>query len=125
MSGGGYMGGGDYDMGLSSKEGRVGSGGAVSHGTNLQKSCPMLTFATPLNSVNPKVLSTIKIGEELSISEHAGSIVAVNDAGNIAGAVTAVELAQLFACMEAGYRYVGVVESINGGTCLIRIRHRR
>ena len=85
----------------------------------------MLTFATPLNSVDPHVLSTIKIGDELSIREQDGSIVATDAAGSIAGSITAVELAQLFACMEAGYRYIGVVESINGGTCLVRIRHRR
>lgn len=130
MGGGGYIGGGDYELSSSSNMGRLDSGatgfqGANGNDSNLQKSCPLLTFATPLNSVNPHVLSTLKIGDELLICEHAGSIVATDTAGNIAGAITAVELAQLFACMEAGYRYVGVVESINGGTCLVRIRHRR
>ena len=129
MGGGSYIGGGDYEATLPSKV-EVGGGAAGSQGSNgddsyLQKSCPLLTFATPLNSVDPHVLSTIKIGDELSICEQDGSIVATDAPGNIAGSITAVELAQLFACMEAGYRYIGVVESINGGTCLVRIRHRR
>lgn len=130
MGGGGYIGGGDYESSLSSEVERIGSGdagfqGAKGNESDLQKSCPLLTFVTPLNSVDPQVLSTIKIGDELLIREHAGSIVATDVSGNIAGAITAVELAQLFACMEVGYRYVGIVESINGGTCLVRIRHRR
>lgn len=130
MGGGDYIGGGDYETSLSSKVEQIAGGAASSQGakgddSNLQKSCPLLTFATPLNSVDPHVLSTIKVGDELLICEQAGSIVATDASGNVAGSITAVELAQLFACMEAGYRYVGVVENINGGTCLIRIRYRR
>ena len=122
MGGGGYIGDVGYETGVASKAAplggkEAGSLGVASDNSNMKKACPLLTFVTPLNSVNPHSLGNITIGDELPICEHASGIVV--------GSITAIELAQLFACMEMGYQYVAEVESINGGTCLVRIRHRR
>lgn len=130
MGGGGYIGDVGYETGVASKAAplggkEAGSLGVASDNSNMKKACPLLTFVTPLNSVNPHSLGNITIGDELPICEHDGSIVAIDASGIVVGSITAIELAQLFACMEMGYQYVAEVESINGGTCLVRIRHRR
>ena len=130
MGGGGFSGGESFDR--NSALGRkhiVGLGSGTNsafndgHSGDLHASCPLLTFSTPLNSVDPSVISSLQVGDKLDIDAQDGSILAITMDGRFAGSITAIQLAQLSACMDAGYRYVGIVERITGGTCMIRIIH--
>lgn len=99
--------------------------GAASSSSDLAVSCPLLTFRTPLNSVDPKVLGVLSVGDELQIAERNGSVLAETDDGSIAGSITAPQLSNLLACIAGGYKYVAIVESIHGGTCIVQIKHRK
>ena len=130
MGGGGFSGGESFE-GLSAlnRKHDVGLGSGANsaindgHSYDLHASCPILTFSTPLNSVDPSVISGLKVGDKLGVDARNGSILAIAMDGRVAGSITAVQLAQLSACLDAGYRYVGIVERITGGTCMIRIMH--
>lgn len=130
MGGGGFLGGELFEgLSVQNRKHDVGLDSGVNttindgHTDDLHVSCPILTFSTPLNSVDPSVISGLKIGDKLVVDARNGSILAIAMDGRVAGSITAVQLAQLSACLDAGYRYVGVVEHITGGTCMIRIMH--
>lgn len=123
------MGSGGYDSttfrpGPSASTGS-GVGGAAPGAGDLATSCPILAFRTPLNSVDPKVLPKLSVGDELWVDERGGVVLAVTDDGEIAGSITSKELSHLLDCMAAGFGYVAIVESINGGTCIVAIKHKK
>lgn len=100
-------------------------GGVPNGASELARACPILTFQTPLNSVDPVVLATLSVGDVLQIEERNEVVLALTDKGETVGSVTAVELSTLLACLTAGYGYVGQIESINGGTCIVTIKHKK
>lgn len=123
------MGSGGYDdttfrPGPNSSSG-ISFGGVPNGASELALSCPILTFQTPLNSVDPTVLATLSVGDVLQIEERDGVVLALTDKGETVGSITAIELSTLLACLTAGYGYVGLVESINGGTCIVTIKHKK
>lgn len=131
--GGGYISsggsfGGDFNGGSGSSGGGSGSGsgtgagGGGSGGGRLLK-CPNIKFTAVLNSPQPNVLNTLKIGDILSVSIQSGSSISVVVTSNkgIAGSITGQYLSDLISCMQNGYEYVAKVVSINGGKCDVEV----
>lgn len=124
MGGGGYEGSTYHSNGGGISSG-AGGARSLDDDSDLKKSCPLLTFPTPLNSVNSEELAKLSEGSILTIEERDGIVVAVGPDGGIVGSITAAQLANLLACMAAGYEYIGVVNRIDGGSCLVTIKHRK
>lgn len=88
-------------------------------------SCLLLTFPTPLNSVSPIELPSISVGDVLDVALKNGIVVVLSNNGNPLGSITATQLPTLINCMNDGHQYEACVQSVNGGSCLVVIRHRK
>lgn len=133
MGGGGF--GGDYstsgythnsgraeikDVALSGRAG-AGFGGAVS---SEKDACLFLTFPTPLNSVSPTELSITQVGDVLDVALINGVVAVLAKNNNILGSVTAAKLPDLINCLNAKHQYIAIVQSIQGGMCVVVIKHK-
>jgi hypothetical protein len=108
------MSGGDYSG--------VGSGGA---GEN--RDCTAIFDRTVLNSPQQEVLETLESGDVLTLRiEELGNgrmaVVAVTEDGDIAGSITSATVAKLKVCLESGFKFIAIVESIENGKCVVNIR---
>ena len=79
-----------------------------------------VTLASPV----PEVLSALRTNSILSLVQQVqeGPLLAVADTGAVAGSITGAVLGRLLACIDAGYSYVAVVVTINGGRCVVDVR---
>lgn len=78
-----------------------------------------------LESPDPAVLPTLKVGQVLDLQTNNGKapITAVTSSGDTAGAIVPSSLASLLKCMGLGHGYVAKILSIKGGLCIVRITH--
>jgi len=85
--------------------------------------CSRTIIRTQLFSPDPKILKNISLGDKLGIElkGSSGPCVALYK-GNIAGTVISKDLLQLISCIKKGIHFIGVVRSVNGGSCAITIK---
>lgn len=109
-SGGGY-----YDP--------VGSGGGG--GSGGEEKCPRILKGINLVSPNPRVLSELKIGSQLDLDVkevNGNSSLRVLFNNEEAGAIVSPHTSQLIDCIQKEYRYIAIVTSLDGGSCVLEIR---
>lgn len=84
-----------------------------------------ITETTTLNSPNRRVVSTLRVGEELDIELQLGPPrqLLATKGGEVAGSITSPKSAQIILCIHGrGLRYIAVVSTIRGGLCRVEIR---
>ena len=123
MSGG--PGGNDWkDIGRPSSPSPTG-GGSGGGGTNDLDPCDIVSFAT-LNSPVQIVIRALTPGDVLEIHLEPGPpriLQARTGSGQVAGSITAREMARIVECIQKGVVYVADVLSVVGGICQVRV-HR-
>lgn len=102
----------------------TGSGGGVPRPPGGGSDCAKLHEETTLNSVDPGVLATVKKDEVLTVHAQSprGPLVALNRNGAIVGSITSASLAKFLDCIEKGFEYVAIVQSIKGGQVIVVVR---
>ncbi len=120
------MSGGDRSFGGGS--GGEADGGSGGGSATEGSPCVSFTRTVALNTPIPKVVRGLRAGDVLRIELASGvagaRIEARTSTDDVAGAVTFDGVARLKKCLEAGYTYVGIVQSPpSGGVCIIEIRH--
>ena len=87
--------------------------------------CGKLRFPTQLASPQPAVVSMLTPGTVLAIElqDRAGVrvIVAVNDAGEVAGSIVE-RIQQLLRCLQQGFTYEAIVTAVAGGAVNVSIQ---
>ncbi len=96
--------------------GQGGGGGADTGGPN---PC-MFTEETILASPNMAVVSTLSVGDVMTVLQSGPRVVAQASAG-IAGAITSTRLPVIIQCMNGGQQYLACVKQINGGAVTVEI----
>jgi hypothetical protein len=79
---------------------------------------------TVLASPVATVVATLNIGDTLTVgleTSPRNRVVVRTMAGEVAGAITSVQLVDMIECMQGGYAYEAEVKSINGGRVEIEI----
>lgn len=79
---------------------------------------------TILNSPNPAVLRTLRVGEILDVvvATSPRRILQAMTGSNVAGSITFPEMGQVINCIEKeGETFKAEVVSINGGQCHVRV----
>lgn len=101
--------------------GGSGSGGWTPTASN--DKCATLAFDAQVNSPQAAVLSTLVIGEHLSVELSAlpRQVVQVERSGVVVGALTGPKTAQLINCLQNGYSFKAEVLSVSGGMCTVRV----
>ncbi len=101
--------------------GGSGSGGWTPTSSN--DKCATLAFDAQVNSPQAAVLSTLIIGEYLSVELSAlpRQVVQVDKGGIVVGALTGQTTAQLINCLQNGYSFKAEVLSVSGGMCSVRV----
>lgn len=102
-----------------------GGGESGSGGTAGNSDCRTYMEATYLNSPVPKIVSSLVVGDILTISVQKISgrnIVVANFKKNVAGSLTPKALAQLIDCIGKGFHFVAEVKEVKGGRCQVLIR---
>jgi len=88
--------------------------------------CASIFEKTILNSPKPDVLSKITAGDvltlELKQDDGRKSLVAVTNNKEVAGSITSATLSKIKSCMDQGFSYIAIVESIEGGRCTVLLR---
>lgn len=101
------------------------SGGSSTYVSDDVPSCDSIFEKTILNSPQAAVLAKLKKGDVLKILIHETdgrkSLVAVFN-GEIAGSITSASLSTIKNCMDQGYTYIAIVDSVDGGRCTVLIR---
>lgn len=84
--------------------------------------CSKLTFQATLNSPQAPVLAQLQIGSVLEVGlDSSGNSVEVRFNSQLAGSVTGTRVAQLINCINSGFTYRGIVVTLTGGQCVLRI----
>ena len=88
--------------------------------------CLLLEIETSLFSPDEEVINLLKKGDELEIiySEIGNRIEARTTDDELAGTLVGNKITDLLRCIKDGNKYKGVVQSISGGNCKIKISHR-
>ncbi len=97
-------------------------GGTGGGGVPPSIDCTRILEKTILNSPVPKVVSSLKKGDILTVMVQERSLVAVTEDGDIAGALTPPLLPRIVECIDEGYEYVAIVLQISGGQCNVEVR---
>lgn len=103
-----------------------GSGGG-SWTTPTGDSCERLASETTLTSPDRAVISLLNNGTLLDVEvddSGARPVVRAMYQGQIAGSITSSIIQRLVECIEDGYQYVAEVQSVQGGTCRVRVHIR-
>ncbi|BCS51772.1 hypothetical protein [Geobacter sp. SVR] len=99
-------------------------GGGGSTGEVLD--CSKLFERTVLNSPKAEILAKLEAGQVLKLilmqSDSKKSLVAVTSEGEVAGSITTASLSQIKKCIDQGYGYIALVESVAGGRCSVLLR---
>lgn len=100
-----------------------GSGGGISPSfKNEELLCEDISFSTKLASPNPDVIATLNVGDLLEIlSEPPSGLRAYTKDGKLAGSLLTSYRNKLNICLAEGYRYVGKVSKLSGGSCEIYV----
>jgi hypothetical protein len=100
------------------------SGGSPSPTPTPTPSCEAVRTA-PLNSPQPAVVATLKVGDRLYVVLDMSSgrpVLQVRDAtGAVAGSLTFLGHLALIDCISQGFSYEAVVLTISGGNIQLRI----
>lgn len=102
--------------------GGVGGEGGIPPVPNID--CMRIMEKTILNSPVPEVVSTLKTGDILKVSLRERSLVAVTENNAVAGALTPPLLPRIVECINEGYEYIAIVQTVSGGRCIVEIRLR-
>lgn len=102
-------------------------GGSSNGGGNEVRDCTAIFDRTVLNSPQQKVIETLHKGFLLAlrIEKLTGdriAVVAVTQSDEIAGSITSAAVAKLKVCLESGFKFIAIVESIENGKCVVNIR---
>lgn len=101
------------------------SGGNQGSPPSTRIGCEDIFEQTVLNSPVPSVISKLKKGDTLRVSELKSgkvvSLVAKYD-NDIAGSITITSTARILACIERGFKYVAIVVKVDGGSCTVDVR---
>jgi hypothetical protein len=100
-----------------------GMGGGGGGGGTPIATCASISLKVTLNSPNAKVIRTLKKDDELSIQLKGTSVVAVTDAGEIAGAITFAGITEFKKCLEQGHEYIAIVVQVHQGNCEVLIQY--
>ena len=100
-----------------------GGGGGISRNHD----CTAIFDRTVLNSPQQNVIILLKISEILTLrleqlSGDRVAVVAVTRDDEIAGSITSAVVAKLKVCIENGFKFIAIVESIENGKCVVSIR---
>ena len=100
-------------------------GGGGGSGPDEEVTCDTLRFRTSLNSPDPAVISTLKVKDELRLTQRSVNdpLLAIAPSGKVAGSIAGSLLLKLLRCIEEGYKYKGVVIKVTGGNVEIEICH--
>lgn len=114
------------NRGENSGEDNRGFGGSGGSGGNpVRNLCEFLFETTILNSPNPDVLKELSQDDVLEVGlVDQGRVLAVIYKSSVAGSITSPKLINFIECIQAGFEYVAIVASINGGQCQVTIRPR-
>jgi hypothetical protein len=86
--------------------------------------CEKLSFQSVVNSPQPAVIMTLKVGFVLDVrlqtTPHVAVVVSYK--GNLAGALTGTKVAALINCLQNSYKFKADVMSITGGNCQVEVR---
>ena len=85
--------------------------------------CETLTFDAQLNSPQPTTISSLSVGERLSValSPPPGQVVRIEKNGLLAGVVTGSNTGRLVGCLQEGFVFEAEVLAVAGGMCTVRI----
>jgi hypothetical protein len=102
-------------------------GGSNIGGGSEVRDCTAIFDRTVLNSPQQKVIETLDKGVLLTLrieklASDRIAVVAVTPTGEIAGSITSAAVAKLKVCLESGFRFIAIVESIENGKCVVNIR---
>jgi hypothetical protein len=110
-----------YGVYMSGSSGYPTSAASTSTG---QPDCARYVSETVLSSPIPAVIRDLRNGEQLDIEFDSPPndriIIAKTTGGQNAGSITGDS--RLRTCMVNGYRYVAIVQFVNGGACKVQIR---
>lgn len=85
--------------------------------------CAKLFDKTVINSPDPKVIKSLKVGDVLSVTVTGKRVIqVVTENGETAGSITSMRMLQFIECIEKGFAYVAIVKSLSGGRCEVEIR---
>lgn len=100
-----------------------GSGGGIDRPRN-GPDCANLQETTNLNSVDAGVAATIKPNDQLAVSAQTprGPLLAVTTRGEAVGSITSASLARILECINQGFHFVAIVQSITGGRIVVEVR---
>jgi hypothetical protein len=92
--------------------------------------CDKLDVPTLLNSPVPKVVATLKKGDQLDVvlkkTGNLARLEAVDAQGKVAGSLTPNELLQIVRCIENGHEYVAILTADPaGGATKLRIQSKK
>jgi hypothetical protein len=87
--------------------------------------CEELNVSVYLLSPNPRLISTIRIGEKFPVkfNEADGKLVLVTSKGDVIGSIVNLQTVQIIKCIGEGYTFIGIIKDLNGGTCEVIIRN--
>lgn len=84
--------------------------------------CEDVAFSTKLASPNPDVVKSLKIGDFLEVlSDHPNGLRVYTKDGDLVGSLLTTFRNRLGTCLAQGYRYVGKVIKLSGGSCEIYV----
>ena len=85
--------------------------------------CEIMVIRTRLVSPNPAVITKLKKGDQLDVAAKSATgpaLVLYN--GGIAGSIMDSRVLRLLECIEKGYDYIALVQSVSGGSCEVEVR---
>ncbi len=85
------------------------------------ESCKSIKLKTRLLKATP-VVSTLTVGDELSIRRVKTELQALNNASKLCGSIVSTLNPKIIECMEKGYSYKAVVSSISGSACDVTVQ---
>lgn len=84
--------------------------------------CEDIAFSTKLASPNPDVIKSLKIGDFLEVlSDPSNGLRVYTQDGDLVGSLLTMFRNRLGTCLAQGYRYVGKVIKLSGGSCEIHV----
>lgn len=85
--------------------------------------CSNTIIRTQLFSPDHKVVKEIIVGDHMDIQliNPKGPCVAIYK-GEIAGTIISRDLIQLINCIKNGFKFIGIVRNVTGGSCAITIK---
>lgn len=108
---------------LMSGSGGGGGGGYV----GMDVACSVLSFNTQIATPNPSLITTIQMGESLSvelIGMHGQQVVAVVRGTERIGGLAGAAVSRLRDCLIAGTEYRAIVTRVSGPLIMVRIEPR-